>query len=71
VDYPHYALFVRITNEYDRARDVFTVILGAALIFLHRPPAFWTINHLQIPISKDSKRAFKSFAKKVAEEFEQ
>jgi hypothetical protein len=40
-----------MTNEYDRARAVFTVILGLALIFLQWLSAFWTINHLQIPIS--------------------
>jgi len=51
VNYPHYRLFVRMTNEYNRACAVFTVILGAALIFLQRLSAFWTINHLQIPIS--------------------
>jgi len=41
-----------MTNEYDRARAVFTVILGVALIFLQWLSAFWTINHLQIPISR-------------------
>jgi hypothetical protein len=51
VGYPHYRLFVRMTNEYDRAHAVFTVILGLALIFLQWLSAFWTINHLQIPIS--------------------
>lgn len=55
VGYPHYRLFVRMTNEYDRARAVFTVILGLALIFLQWLSAFWTINHLQIPISRIGK----------------
>ena len=41
-----------MTNEYDRTRAVFTVILGVALIFLQWLSAFWTINHLQIPISR-------------------
>jgi len=41
-----------VTNEYDRARAVFTVILGLALILLQWLSAFWTINHLQIPISR-------------------
>ena len=41
-----------MTNEYDRARAVFTVILGLALILLQWLSAFWTINHLQIPISR-------------------
>ena len=49
-----------MTNEYDRARAVFTVILGLALIFLQWLSAFWTINHLQIPISKDRKRLCKT-----------
>jgi len=52
VGYPHHRLCVRATNEYDRARAVFTVILGLALILLQWLSAFWTINHLQIPISR-------------------
>jgi hypothetical protein len=55
VGYPDYRLFVRMTNEYDRACAVFIVILGAALIFLQWLSAFWTINHLQIPISRIGK----------------
>ena len=60
VGYPHYRLFVRMTNEYDRARAVFTVVLGLALIFLQWLSAFWTINHLKIPTSKDRKRLCKT-----------
>jgi len=40
-----------MTNKYDRARTVFTAIPGT-LIFLQWLSAFWTINHLQIPISR-------------------
>jgi hypothetical protein len=42
-------LFVGITNKYNRASIVFAAVLGVARALFQWFPAFWTVDHVQIP----------------------
>jgi hypothetical protein len=38
-----------MTDKYDGASVVFAAVLGLARVLFQWFPAFWTINHVQIP----------------------
>ena len=49
VCYLHYRLLVSVTNEYNGTSVVFAAVLRLLRFLFQWFPAFWTINHLQIP----------------------